>query len=147
MRKWREKNPEKLREYQAEYRKKNRDRINNLYNERYSVRYRKDPNFKIAKNLRNRMNKVLNGINKSASTLELLGVGSVSEFRDYIESLFQEGMTWGNHGSFGWHIDHRKPISSFDLTKVEEQKSAFHYTNLGPLWWKENLIKGKKIQC
>ena len=60
------------------------------------------------------------------------------------ESLFQSGMTWENHGKYGWHIDHIRPCSSFDLTDPEQQKLCCHYTNLQPLWAKDNLSKGYK---
>ena len=50
-----------------------------------------------------------------------------------------------NHGN--WHIDHRIPCCSFDLTTEEEQKKCFHYTNLQPLWDKDNLSKGGKYDC
>jgi hypothetical protein len=42
-------------------------------------------------------------------------------------------MNWGNHG-VTWEIDHIKACSNFDLTKLEEQKQCFHYTNLQPLF-------------
>ena len=48
-------------------------------------------------------------------------------------------------GKFGGHIDHIKPLCAFNLMDVEQQKLAFHYTNLQPLWWRENLTKGRKI--
>ena len=46
-----------------------------------------------------------------------------------------------NYGTFGWHIDHIRPCSSFDLTDLEQQKQCFHYTNLQPLWWFDNIKK------
>ena len=65
-------------------------------------------------------------------------------FRNHIESLFKEGMTWENYGPKGWHIDHIKPCCLFDLLDPEEQKKCFHYTNLQPLWWHENIKKSNK---
>ena len=55
-------------------------------------------------------------------------------------------MTWKNHGLKGWHIDHIIPCAAFDLTKEEEQKKCFHYSNLQPLWWIDNLKKSNKME-
>ena len=75
---------------------------------------------------------------------KLLGC-TVSFFMKHIESQWKEGMTWDNYGYRGWHIDHIIPCSAFDLTKEEEQKKCFHYTNQQPLWAEENMKKGAKI--
>ena len=85
------------------------------------------------------------GTSKSAATLELLGC-SVEELKKHLENQFIKGMTWNNYGLHGWHIDHIKPCASFDLTKEEEQRKCFHYTNLQPLWAKDNLSKSNKYQ-
>ena len=129
-----------------EYRAKNKDKRN----QRDRERRKNDLNFKIKVNLRNRMCKVLKGTNKSASTEELLGC-STQEFKNYLKSLWQEGMSWDNYGnpngdhSNCWHIDHILPCDSFDLTDPEQQKQCFHYTNLQPLWGLDNLKKSNKI--
>ena len=54
-------------------------------------------------------------------------------------------MTWQNHTVTGWHIDHIMPCSNFDLSKPEQQKECFHYTNLQPLWYDENIRKSNKV--
>jgi hypothetical protein len=71
---------------------------------------------------------------------ELVGCSYV-ELRKLIESKFTEGMTWENWSVNGWHIDHIKPLSSFDLTDTEQLKEACSYNNLQPLWAKDNLKK------
>ena len=63
--------------------------------------------------------------------------------REHLEKQFKPGMSWANHTKDGWHIDHKIPCASFDLTKPEEQQKCFHYTNLQPLWARENLTKSK----
>lgn len=91
-----------------------------------------------------RLRKALKGKSKSASTLVLLGCTAM-ELKVRLESLWQPGMSWENYGKKGWHIDHIRPCCSFDLTDPEQQKTCFHYTNLRPLWWHENLSKGGKV--
>lgn len=87
----------------------------------------------------------LTGYRKSKLIYELLGC-SVQEFKHYIESKFKKGMSWANHGIHTWHIDHIKPVCSFDLTKEYDRKECFHYTNLQPLWANENLRKSGKYE-
>ena len=71
----------------------------------------------------------------------LTGCASWNELKIYLESKFSNGMTWENMGE--WHIDHIKPCYSFDLTDEKQQMECFHFTNLQPLWAKDNLSKNK----
>ena len=64
---------------------------------------------------------------------------SADELKAHLEQLWTNGMSWDNYGE--WHIDHIKPCAMFDLTKSEEQKKCFNYTNLRPLWGIDNLHK------
>jgi len=98
---------------------------------------------KISLALRNRLFSALKNNQKIGSAVQDLGC-SVNEFKTYLESLFQPGMTWDNWSKDGWHIDHIKPLSSFDLTDRNELLEACHYTNLQPLWAKDNLRKSNR---
>ena len=73
--------------------------------------------------------------------MELVGC-SIDELKKHLEIKFKKGMSWNNYGK--WHVDHVVPVDFFDLTKIEEQKKCFHYSNLQPLWAQDNLKKGGK---
>ena len=51
-------------------------------------------------------------------------------------------MTWKNHSVKGWHIDHIIPMDSAKSPKDIEK--IMHYTNLQPMWSKENISKSNK---
>jgi hypothetical protein len=78
---------------------------------------------------------------KSAKTLELLSC-TVDQLQTFLEAEFTDGMTWENYGE--WHIDHIRPCASFNLEDPEEQKKCFHWTNLQPLWARDNIMKGDR---
>ena len=82
-----------------------------------------------------------NGV-KSASTMELVSC-SIDKLKQHLESKFTDGMNWDNYGE--WHVDHIKPCASFDLSDPDQQRQCFHYTNLQPLWEKDNLKKGSSL--
>jgi hypothetical protein len=103
-----------------------------------------DPSKKIERSLRSRSRQALKGAYKQDTTEKILGT-SFENAKAHIESQWMEGMNWSNYGLFGWHIDHIMPLSSFDLTNEDEQRKAFHYTNLQPLWAIDNLKKSNKI--
>lgn len=80
------------------------------------------------------------GFTKKSKTYEILGE-EWNFVKNYIENLFIDGMTWDNYGE--WEIDHITPISS---GKTEEDVIRLcHYSNLQPLWKKDNRLKGDKI--
>ena len=114
------------------------------YKKRNKERRKTDINFKLASNLRSRLWQSLAGNIKSAKTLELLGC-TVEELREHLQKQFQDDMTWENYGLRGWHVDHIKPCTKFDLSKEAEQRACFHYSNLQPLWAEDNLKKGNKF--
>lgn len=136
-------NKEKYLTYGKNWAKNNRVYINKKLKERLE----KDPLFRIAGQLRTRLYLHLKGKNtrKKQNPFTLTGC-TLSALKSHLESLFLPGMSWENHTRYGWHIDHIKPCSSFDLTKKEEQYKCFHYTNLQPLWATFNISKGDKFE-
>ena len=105
-----------------------------------------DPHRRAAGRIRSLIKQTLtyHGGRKAAKSEVLLGC-TVQEARQHLESLFQPGMSWENHGE--WHIDHIRPCASFsDLTQLEQQKQCCHYTNLQPLWAIDNILKSDKWQ-
>jgi len=101
-------------------------------------RYRNDLVFRLRKNLRNRIRQALKKNQKSGSAVRDLGC-TIDQLKQHLESRFNLGMTWDNYGQ--WHIDHIKPLASFNLTDREQFLRACHYTNLQPLWAKDNREK------
>lgn len=98
---------------------------------------------RLANNLRRRVYKALKGFNKAAHTMELLGC-SIEYLKEHLEKQFKSGMSWDNYGE--WHVDHIRPLTSFDLTDAEQQGIACNYKNLQPLWARDNLSKGNKYE-
>lgn len=137
---YRIKNKEEITKQRKKYKISNREKINQYV----SDKLKEDINFKLSKNIRNRILIALERNSKSDTTFNLLGC-TIEQLKQHLESQFEEGMSWRNHGLHGWHIDHIKPCSSFDLSDPQQQKECFHYKNLQPLWAKDNLIKGGKI--
>ena len=116
---------------------KNKEKIR-IHQRIYQLnREKTDINFRIRMRLSSRIKDAVKNQStvKSKKTLELLGC-SIQECRQYIEQQFKPDMTWDNYGQ--WQIHHIKSCMSFDLTKEEEQKKCFHYTNLQPLWMEEH---------
>jgi len=137
-------NKEKMRSKQRAYIKNNHKAYR-----AYQRGYRKEQRanniqFKIVDVLRCRLRSAIRGEAKAAPTMELLGC-TVEQARQHLEKQFTEGMSWDNHGLYGWHIDHIQPCASFDMSDPKEQRKCFHYTNLQPLWAEDNLRKSDKI--
>lgn len=114
-----------------------------------------DPLYKLKISFSRRLNKLLRRVKCNKSTnkpyyLDKLGC-SFEEFKIYLESKFEDWMTWKNYGlyngelNYGWDIDHIIPSSS---AKTENDiYHLSHYSNLQPLCSKTNRdIKKDKIK-
>lgn len=142
-RKYARDNKEKINQKRREYYKNHREEI---------LKKRNAVDFRIISVLRSRLRESL-FIQKAVKlerTMNLVGC-SIKKLKKHLESKFVNGMTWNNYGFYGWHIDHIRPCSSFNLLNLIGQKRCFHYTNLQPLWGSDNLsknslYKGKRIR-
>jgi hypothetical protein len=143
IKKYEEKRKERKKQYLKEYRQKNREKLRVNKRKYENNKLKTNIDFKLALLLRDRLRKAIKNGYKAGSTIKDLGC-SIPELKLYLESIFQRGMSWDNYGVYGWHIDHIIPLKFFNLSNREEFLKACHYTNLQPLWSKENIRKGDK---
>lgn len=114
----------------------------------YTFKMRKTPIGKVRSAIRNGIRRIFNST-KTIKSAEQYSLGfkylgcTAQELKKYIESLWLNGMTWKNYGFYGWHIDHKIPVASVkSINDLDQIKKVCHYTNLQPLWAKDNLKKG-----
>jgi hypothetical protein len=113
----------------------------------HNIRNKDDPSFRLAGSLRARVRAALKRKNtpKSFKTMELVGC-TINQLWLHLEKQFKLGMTRENHG-LGvnkWHVDHKIPVSKFDLTDLDQQRICFNFRNLQPLWQPDNFRKSNK---
>jgi hypothetical protein len=138
-----EKNKGHIKERVKRYERENRKEVSESKRV-YALNKRKeDINFKLAGVLRARLNTAIKRRQKSGSAVRDLGC-SIEELKKYLESKFQLGVSWDNHGE--WHIDHIRPLASFNLEDRQQLLEACNYTNLQPLWAHDNLVKSDKLE-
>jgi len=53
-------------------------------------------------------------------------------------------MCWENY-NIVWHIDHIFPLSKINWSDQEQIAMVCHYTNLQPMYIKDNIIKSNKL--
>ena len=139
-RNWHARNKEKMRAYNKEYKEKNKKKLLAQSRERYKT----NPQEKLSVILRTRLRRAIKKNNHGGSAIRDLGC-TVEELKQHLERQFLEGMTWDNWSFYGWHLDHIKPLCSFDLQDRNQFLEAVHYSNLQPLWAHDNLTKHGKL--
>ena len=158
-----QKNREKYDAKNDEWKLKNKERYNATsraaakrpenrvkINARYNNRRKNSPQFRARLNLKQRLYEVVKsqGGKKLDSTKNLIGC-DWQTFVKHIEKSFynrtknNEPMTWDNYGE--WHMDHIKPISSFDLRTLTGQKESMYYKNIQALWAEDNHDKNDRL--
>ena len=104
-----------------------------------------DPAFLLRTTLGNRLNSALKSQNaeRSFAIEEIVGC-TMAELKQHLEEQFEPGMSWEPGKRYLWHIDHIKPCDLFDHNDIEQVKECWHWSNLQPLWAKDNLQKGNR---
>ncbi len=127
VRKWQEKNKDKVLEYNRTANKKRMA----------------DSAYRVIHSVRGSIWKILKGKVKTSGAFRFLDY-SYDELRSHLERQFLTGMTWDNYGE--WHVDHIRPISSFDIKSAgdEDFNVCWSLSNLRPLWATDNQSKWAK---
>lgn len=125
-----------FRERMARYCEKHREELRRKKREYQRCR-RLDPGQRVLDSIRRRVRHVCGG--KARGAITVLGY-TAAELRAHLEALFVDGMNWQNYGE--WHVDHLRPVSSFDLPA--QMAECWALENLQPLWGPENLSKYSK---
>lgn len=131
-------NIEAFREYRKAQYWNNRDAAIRAACDYLLERQKRDPIFRLELRCRKRVWAAFfeSGYSKKTKTFKMIGLNK-RDLAQYIESKFEDGMSWENYGE--WHIDH---IIPFKAASTPEQIEALcHYTNLQPLWAEENIKK------
>lgn len=125
------------------YQRKNRDELRAYMREYVKSRRQRDEEFRMKAIIRNILSRAMRagGQKMNGRTCELLGY-TAQQLREHITPMLIKGMTWENYGK--WHIDHRRPLSSFDLSTLEGIRLANSLHNLQPMWAKKNMRKHAK---
>ena len=154
-------NRDKIAEYNKEYRANNSNKIKE-YRGKPEVKERSrewqreqtknNPQIRLSKKVSNETRWILLGVFSGMTPVsEQYGIDKVGltsiQYREYIESLWTEGMSWDNygHGEGKWTIDHMRPKNFYDLTDPELYRKCSYYTNTQPMWFVDNVVKGDRL--
>lgn len=119
---WHRNNPEKSKESKSAYKKTPESKLRH----------------RVAQHIRDRILK-----DRTIGTMKYLGC-NIQFFKSWIESQFDEMMSWQNMGQY-WHLDHVTPCASFNLQDPEQIKHCFSWENMQPLEASKNMEKSDKI--
>ena len=138
----------KVRKHNKQYWKDNKKDITIKRTIYKRERYKNNPMFKLNVCISAAIRGSLYNSSKNGHHWEGLVGYTLQDLREHLESQFQSGMTWDNHGIHGWHIDHIIPKASFNFITYEDPEflKCWALDNLQPLWAEDNLRKGTKVQ-
>lgn len=122
-REWEKQNPEKHAAEKLRWQKRREER---------------DPAWRMVRAIRRRIAGILAGQKSGRRTFDMLGY-EPQELREHVAALFTGGMSWENYGE--WHLDHDRPVASFDFDQEGAMRECWALSNLKPMWKPENRAK------
>lgn len=143
--KWRSENRDKDRKSAREWALNNPERRKHYAKLRISL-----PHIKITSSIRSRMRRAVKNSRFIYNNIEEELGYTIEQLKVRLESTFAEGMNWGNHSFRGWHIDHIRPVASFNFMQEDGQidkeqvKACWALDNLQALWGEDNMRKSAK---
>lgn len=158
---WRAENPEHVREYNRLWRKENKelhraacyawkesnpDKVKETKRRIYE-KQKDDPKHKVDSAMRAGMHVSIIRGSKAGRKWESLVGYTVDDLMRHLERQFLTGMTWGNYGRGGWHIDHKIPRSAFNYETPDDLdfNRCWALSNLQPMWEPDNISKSNKL--
>lgn len=104
---------------------------------------RQNPRAALSMRIRTGMRRAIRERKAGRSWESLVGY-TLDDLMQHIERQFQPGMSWERMSD--WHIDHVRPLASFELETMDSDKfrEAWALENLQPLWDEDNMRKGTK---
>lgn len=105
--------------------------------------YRKRPHVRLRNRVQTAIKRWVTKEQGSPLTVQLTGC-TMDFLRAHLESQWERWMNWNNYGK-RWVIDHVIPLASFDMSNENDQRKAFHFSNLRPMEKRANILKSDKI--
>jgi len=109
----------------------------------YKQRREEDPQFRVKSALRSRLSNLVSSNTHSDTLSAYLGC-SDQFFYFWLQFQFDDYMDWDNYGEY-WHLDHVKPVASFNHKYQDDIYECWNWKNLRPLEASENKKKSDKV--
>lgn len=142
---WKRNNPQRQKDLHKRWRENNPEKIK-IWNEKSTIARKNNPRNRLSCQVSAGIRRSIRNEKANRHWESLVGY-TINDLMRHLESQFQQGMCWDNCGK--WHLDHRRPISSFHFISPDNEqfKQCWSLNNLQPLWAVDNLSKGSKILC
>jgi hypothetical protein len=128
--------------YRNKYQRENEE-YKIKYNAYKRNRYKTDIQFKLTGDGRGKITKIINKIRNGNADNKMTFLGCTSkELKKYFEKKFYNDINWTERN---FQVDHKIPISWFDLTNEKLYNLCFNYKNLQPLTIEDHKKKGSNV--